>query len=131
SVSTRAAAWEIRQHVGMVFQNPDDQLVANSVIDDVAFGPENLGLPVPVIEQRVGDALAAVELTDLAGAAIHELSVGQKQRVAIAGVLAMRPRWLIFDEPTSMLGPEAARRIVGTVRELNRREGATVLYITH
>ena len=121
----------IRQRVAMVFQNPDDQLVANSVIDDIAFGPENLGLPRFEIEERIQEAMALLDLTAYADMAISELSVGQKQRVAIAGVLAMRPRYLLLDEPTTMISGHTARNLLQTVRRLASEQGLTVIHITH
>src|SRR5260221_3232360 len=125
------ALWTIRQRIGLVFQNPDDQLVANSVIDDIAFGPENLGLPRFEIEERVQEAMALLDLKPYAQMAISELSVGQKQRVAIAGVLAMRPRYLLLDEPTTMLSGQTARQLLETVQRLSRERGITVIHITH
>ncbi|HLI06477.1 MAG TPA: ATP-binding cassette domain-containing protein [Ktedonobacteraceae bacterium] len=124
-------SWTIRQRVGIVFQNPDDQLVANTVIDDIAFGPENLGLPRPEIEERVQEAMALLNLEAYAPIAINELSVGQKQRVAIAGVLAMRPRYLLLDEPTTMISGQTARNLLATVFRLSRERGITVIHITH
>lgn len=123
--------WMIRQRVGIVFQNPDDQLVANTVIDDIAFGPENLGLPRSEIEERVQEAMTLLDLEAYAPMAINELSVGQKQRVAIAGVLAMRPRYLLLDEPTTMISGQTARNLLDTVFRLSRERGITVIHITH
>lgn len=123
--------WTIRQRVGMVFQNPDDQLVANTVIDDIAFGPENIGLPRFEIEERVQEALAILGLEPYANMAISELSVGQKQRVAIAGVLAMRPRYLLLDEPTTMISGHTARVLLDTLHRLARERGIAVIHITH
>jgi len=123
--------WEIRERVAVVFQDPDDQLVMNRVADDVAFGPENLGLPREEIQKRVAFALGALGLDGIAGTLIEDLSPGQKQRVAIAGSLAMRPRFLILDEPTSLLPAPTANRLISTVKELNRREGMGVLHVTH
>lgn len=123
--------WEIRRRIGLVFQRPDDQLVANTVIDDVAFGPENLGLPRDEIEKRVRDILAALDLGSLTHAQISELSGGEKQRVAIAGVLAMQPDYLILDEPTTMIAPVLAHQLLSTVRQLRDRIGLSVLHITH
>jgi energy-coupling factor transporter ATPase len=123
--------WEIRERVAVVFQDPDDQLVMNRVADDVAFGPENLGLPREEIGERVEFALRALGLEDIGGRLIEDLSPGQKQRVAIAGALAMRPHFLILDEPTSLLPTPVARRLISTVKDLNRREGMGVLHITH
>src|SRR6266852_1909344 len=125
------ALWTIRQRVGLVFQNPDDQLVANSVIDDIAFGPENLGLPRFEIEERVQEAMALLELDAYAQMMVSELSVGQKQRVAIAGILAMRPRYLLLDEPTTMISGHTARQLLNTVRRLAHARGITVIHITH
>ncbi len=129
--ATPANVWEIRRRVGMVFQRPDDQLIANTVIDDVAFGPENLGLPREEIERRVRDALAGLGLAGLAHAQISELSGGEKQRVAIAGVLAMQPSYLILDEPTTMIAPALARQLIALAHDLRDRTGLAVLHITH
>lgn len=123
--------WEIRQQLGMVFQNPDNQLVANIVEEDVAFGPENLGLPSQKIKERVAEALQMVRMDDFARHAPHKLSGGQKQRVAIAGIIAMRPDCLVLDEPTAMLDPVGREEVIETVRYLNREEDLTVVYITH
>ncbi|HET8913902.1 MAG TPA: energy-coupling factor transporter ATPase [Ktedonobacteraceae bacterium] len=125
------ALWTIRQSVGIVFQNPDDQLVANTVIDDVSFGPENLGLPRFEIEERVQEALKVLELDSLAETAISELSVGQKQRVAIAGILAMRPRYLLLDEPTTMMPGKISRQLLQMVHQLARERGIAIIHITH
>lgn len=121
---------EIRRSAGMVFQNPDNQMVTSIVADDVAFGPENLGIPQPQIVERVNEALAAVAMTDFADADPTELSGGQKQRVSIAGVLAMRPDILIFDEPCAMLDPRGRRGIRRVMRDLNDG-GSTIVHITH
>ena len=123
--------WEIRSRVAVVFQDPDDQLIMNRVADDVAFGPENLGLPREEIGERVGFALGALGLEEMEERLIEDLSPGQKQRVAIAGALAMRPHFLILDEPTSLLPAALAARLISTVRELNLREGTGVLHVTH
>jgi energy-coupling factor transport system ATP-binding protein len=123
--------WEIRRRVSVVFQDPDDQLVMNRVADDVAFGPENLGLPREEIGRRVGFALGAMGLDNLADRLIEDLSLGQKQRVAVAGALAMRPRFLILDEPSSLLPVAAAVGLIEAARELNRREGMGVIHVTH
>ncbi len=123
--------WDIRQHIGMVFQNPDNQIVAAVVEEDVAFGPENLGVPSVEIRQRVDEALAAVNMTDYAEHAPHLLSGGQKQRIAIAGVLAMKPDCIVLDEPTAMLDPKGRQEVLETVHKLNREEGITIVYITH
>src|SRR5437764_9383763 len=123
--------WTIRQRVGIVFQNPDDQLVANTVIDDIAFGPENLSLPRVEIEERIQEAMALLELQQYAQMAISELSVGQKQRVAIAGVLAMHPRYLLLDEPTTMISGHTARHLLASVQRLASEQNIAVIHITH
>ena len=123
--------YQIRQRVGMVFQNPDNQIVATTVEEDVAFGPENLGIPPREIRERVDEALELVRMGDMRRHAPHLLSGGQKQRVAIAGVIAMRPRCLVLDEPTAMLDPRGREEVLQTVSRLNREEGITVIYITH
>ena len=122
---------EIRRRVGMVFQNPDNQIVANVVEEDVAFAPENLGVSSREIRQRVDDALAAVGMTEFARHAPHLLSGGQKQRVAIAGVIAMEPECIVLDEATAMLDPAGRREVLDTVHRLNRQRGITVVHITH
>ncbi|MBC8531579.1 energy-coupling factor transporter ATPase [Gehongia tenuis] len=122
---------QIRQMAGMVFQNPDNQLVAAVVEEDVAFGPENLGVEPGEIRRRVDEALTWVNMEDYAASAPHNLSGGQKQRIAIAGVIAMRPRILILDEPTAMLDPSGRQEVMDTVMRLNREEGITVILITH
>ena len=122
---------EIRRRVGMVFQNPDNQIVANMVEEDVAFAPENLGVPTAEIRRRVDDALAAVGMTEFARHAPHLLSGGQKQRVAIAGVIAMEPECIVLDEATAMLDPAGRREVLDTVHRLNRQRGITVVHITH
>jgi len=121
----------IRQRVGMVFQNPDNQIVANVVEEDVAFAPENLGVPTEEIRRRVDDALAAVGMSDFVRHAPHLLSGGQKQRVAIAGVIAMEPRCIVLDEATAMLDPVGREEVLSTVHRLNREKGITVVLITH
>lgn len=123
--------WRLRQQVGMVFQNPDNQLVATLVEEDVAFGPENLGVPSAEIARRVDQALAQVGMSEYRHHAPHLLSGGQKQRVAIAGVLAMQPVCLVLDEPTAMLDPQGRREVLQAVCELHRQQGITVVYITH
>ncbi|MDN5277669.1 MAG: energy-coupling factor transport system ATP-binding protein [Clostridiales bacterium] len=123
--------WEIRQTAGMVFQNPDNQLVATVVEEDVAFGPENLGLTPEEIQRRVAEALKVVGMQEYAQAAPHCLSGGQKQRVAIAGILAMKPEIIVLDEPTAMLDPVGRREVMETVKYLNKHEGITVVHITH
>jgi len=127
----REHQWEVRRKVSVVFQDPDDQLVMNRVEDDVAFGPENLGLPREEIESRVGSSLEALGLEEIKSRLVEDLSPGQKQRVAIAGALAMRPRFLILDEPTSLLPVPVALRLISTIRDLNRREDMGVLHVTH
>ena len=121
----------IRRKVGMVFQNPDNQIVATIVEEDVAFGPENLGLPREEIRRRVDEALETVGMTEYASHAPHKLSGGQKQRVAIAGIIAMKPEVIIFDESTAMLDPRGRREVVDVMEKLNREEKITVLNITH
>ncbi len=123
--------WKVRQQVGMVFQNPDNQLIATIVEDDVAFGPENLGVEPVKIRQLVDDALESVGMRDYLQKAPHLLSGGQKQRVAIAGIIAMRPKVLVLDEPTAMLDPAGRKEVMDTVIKLNREEGLTVVHITH
>lgn len=122
---------EIRRAVGMVFQNPDNQIVANVVEEDVAFAPENLGVPSAEIRQRVDEALRMVGMSDYVTHAPHLLSGGQKQRVAIAGVIAMRPKCIVMDEPTAMLDPVGRREVIETIRSLNRNHGITIVLITH
>ena len=121
----------IRRTVGMVFQNPDNQIVANVVEEDVAFGPENLGVSAPVIRQRVDAALKQVGMYAYRDHAPHLLSGGQKQRVAIAGVIAMEPKCIVLDEPTAMLDPKGRREVMDTVLRLNKEKGITVVLITH
>ena len=121
----------IRQRVGMVFQNPDNQIVANVVEEDVAFAPENLGVPSEEIQKRVDDALSAVGMSEFVRHAPHLLSGGQKQRIAIAGVLAMEPACIVLDEATAMLDPVGRREVLDTVHKLNRERGITVVLITH
>ena len=123
--------YDLRKKVGMVFQNPDNQLVATIVEEDVAFGPENLGLPREEIKKRVDDALATVGMTEYIHHEPHRLSGGQKQRIAIAGIIAMKPECMIFDESTAMLDPMGRRDVVETIEKLNREEGKTVISITH
>jgi energy-coupling factor transport system ATP-binding protein len=123
--------WEIRQTAGMVFQNPDNQLVATIVEEDVAFGPENLAIPPKEIRKRVDDALEKVGMIEYAKSAPHYLSGGQKQRVAIAGIIAMKPEIIVLDEPTAMLDPSGRREVMETIHYLNKQEGITVVHITH
>lgn len=123
--------YEVRKTVAMVFQNPDNQLVATVVEEDVAFALENMGVPPDEIRQRVDDALRAVDMYDYRKQAPHRLSGGQKQRIAIAGVIAMMPRCVVLDEPTAMLDPQGRREVMAVVRELNAKFGITVVLITH
>ena len=122
---------DIRRTIGMVFQNPDNQIVANVVEEDVAFAPENLGVPSEEIRRRVDDALKAVGMYEFREHAPHLLSGGQKQRIAIAGVIAMRPRCIVLDEPTAMLDPNGRADVLRTIKQLNRTSGVTVVLITH
>ena len=126
-----ANSLEVRKKCGMVFQNPDNQIVATVVEEDCAFGLENLGVPPEEIRRRVDEALRVVGMRDYAEAAPHMLSGGQKQRVAIAGVLAMRPKIIVFDESTAMLDPSGRREVFAVAEELNRRDGITIVWITH
>ena len=128
---TEEKVWNIRRHAGMVFQNPDNQIVANVVREDVAFGLENLGVPQDEMVRRVEAALSAVRMSEFAETAPHMLSGGQKQRVAIAGALAMEPELIIMDEATAMLDPSGRAEVLATVRKLNREKGMTVVWITH
>lgn len=123
--------WQIRQDTGMVFQNPDNQIVAAVVEEDVAFGPENIGVPTEELKQRVEDALRAVDMLDYREHAPHLLSGGQKQRVAIAGALALRSHCVVLDEPTAMLDPKGRKEILNTMLKLNKEQNITVVYITH
>ena len=129
--SSEEEIWNVRRHAGMVFQNPDNQIVANVVREDVAFGLENLGIPQEDMIPRIDAALAAVRMTERASSAPHMLSGGQKQRVAVAGVLAMQPEVMILDEATAMLDPAGRADVLKTVRKLNREQGMTVVWITH
>ena len=129
--SDAGRVWDIRQKVGMVFQNPDNQLVAAVVEEDVAFGPENLGVPPEEIRERVDLALENVGMTSYRKQAPSMLSGGQKQRVAIAGVLAMKPDCIVLDEPTAMLDPKGRKEVMDTIHELNKTEGITIVLITH
>lgn len=123
--------WQLRSACGLVFQNPENQMVSSFIEEDVAFGPENLGIPQPELRERVDWALKAVDMYDLRKREIHELSGGQKQRVAIAGILAMKPSCLVLDEPTAMLDPQGRQKILQTLLRLNREEGMTIVLITH
>ena len=129
--SDAGRVWDIRQKVGMVFQNPDNQLVAAVVEEDVAFGPENLGVPPEEIRESVDLALEKVGMTSYRKQAPSMLSGGQKQRVAIAGVLAMKPDCIVLDEPTAMLDPKGRKEVMDTIHELNKKEGITIVLITH
>lgn len=128
---TEDELFENRRRVGMVFQNPDNQLVATIVEEDVAFGPENLGVPSAEIRKRVDDALATVGMSEFRRHSPHQLSGGQKQRIAIAGIIAMMPECIIFDESTAMLDPRGRREVMETIKKLNREHGLTILHITH
>jgi energy-coupling factor transport system ATP-binding protein len=131
NTTEEALKYEIRRRVGLVLQNPDNQLVASIVEEDVAFGPENLGVPPKEIRQRVDDALKAVEMYDYRLAAPYKLSGGQKQRVAIAGIIAMQPECIVLDEPTAMLDPRGRTEVLDTIHKLNRELGITIVLITH
>lgn len=123
--------WDIRQFAGMVFQNPDNQIVATIVEEDVAFGPENLGLQPNEIRNRIESSLKVVDMEEFRHKAPHLLSGGQKQRIAIAGVIAMRPSCIIFDEPTAMLDPSGRKEVINTIKKLNKEEQITIIHITH
>ena len=123
--------WDIRQSAGMVFQNPDNQIIASVVEEDVAFGPENLGVPTEEIWKRVEESLRAVGMTEYRTHSPNKLSGGQKQRVAIAGIMAMKPRCILLDEPTAMLDPNGRKEVLRTLHELNEKEHVTILLITH
>jgi len=123
--------FDIRQRAGMAFQNPDNQIVATIVEEDVAFAPENLGVPQKEIVQRVEHALKAVDMWEYREHAAHQLSGGQKQRVAIAGIIAMRPLCIVLDEPTAMLDPQGRKEVLKTIQSLNKDEGITIILITH
>ena len=123
--------WDVRKAAGMVFQNPDNQIIGNIVEEDVGFGPENLGVPTEEIWERVDKSLKAVGMTLYRKKSPNRLSGGQKQRVAIAGVMAMKPQCIVLDEPTAMLDPNGRAEVIRTVRELNRKEGITAVLITH
>lgn len=130
-VSEEDKIWEIRQSAGMVFQNPDNQIIATVVEEDVGFGPENLGVPTEEIWKRVEESLKAVGMYEYRNHSPNKLSGGQKQRVAIAGIMAMKPECIVLDEPTAMLDPNGRKEVIRTVRELNQKEHVTVLLITH
>ena len=123
--------WDIRQNTGMVFQNPDNQIIGSIVEEDVGFGPENLGVPTDEIWQRVEDSLQAVGMLKYRAHSPNKLSGGQKQRVAIAGVVAMQPKCIVLDEPTAMLDPNGRKEVLRTVHELNKKKGVTIILITH
>ncbi len=123
--------WNIRQTAGMVFQNPDNQIVATIVEEDVAFGPENLGIEPSEIRKRVDTSIKAVDMTEYATHSPHLLSGGQKQRVAIAGIIAMKPECIILDEPTALLDPSGRKEVINTIMKLNKEEGITIILITH
>ncbi len=123
--------FEVRKKIGMVFQNPDNQIVATIVEEDVAFGPENLGLPPEEIRKRVDEALEMVGMQEYARHAPHKLSGGQKQRIAIAGTIAMKPECIVFDESTAMLDPQGRKEVMNTIKRLNREEGIAIVLITH
>lgn len=131
SIKDEEHLWDIRKTAGLVFQNPDNQLVATVVEEDVAFGPENLGLDPVEIRRRVDESLESVHMTKYAKKPPHLLSGGQKQRVAIAGILAMKPKCIILDEPTAMLDPIGRREVMETIHRLNQQEGITIVHITH
>lgn len=129
--SNVSEVWNIRNKAGMVFQNPDNQIVATIVEEDVAFGPENLGVEPKEIRKRVDDALKTVDMLEYSRHAPHLLSGGQKQRIAIAGILAMRPECIVFDEPTAMLDPIGRKEVIKTIKEINKEYGITIILITH
>lgn len=129
--SSEDNVFDIRKKVGLIFQNPDNQLVASIVEEDVAFGPENLGVAPDEIRKRVDDALKAVDMYDYRLHETHKLSGGQKQRIAIAGIIAMHPECIIFDEPTAMLDPKGRQDVMKTIEKLNRENGKTIVLITH
>lgn len=131
STSLENNLWNIRNVAGMVFQNPDNQIVATIVEEDVAFGPENLGIEPKEIRKRVDDALKNVQMYEYRKHAPHLLSGGQKQRVAIAGILAMMPKCIVFDEPTAMLDPFGRKEVIRTIKEINKKHGITIILITH
>lgn len=131
STADEDLVWDIRRRVGMVFQNPDNQIIGTSVEEDVAFGPENLGVPTPEIIERVHDALEVVGIADYAKHAPHLLSGGQKQKVAIAGILAMKPLCIVLDEATAMLDPISRKEVMKVLKSLNENEGITIIHITH
>lgn len=123
--------FSVRSSIGLVLQNPDNQIVASIVEEDIAFGPENLGIPTEEIKKRVDYALNAVEMTEYRNFAAHKLSGGQKQRIAIAGIIAMKPKCIVLDEPTAMLDPKGREEVMETIRKLNKENGITIILITH
>ncbi len=123
--------WEIRKKVGMVFQHPDDQIISDTVLDEIAFGPENLGLPRHEIEQRIEEVTKLLELQDIQHVAVHELSFGEKQRIAIAGILAMHPTYLLLDEPTTFLPPEVTKKLIANLQQLAKEKNLAVVMSTH
>lgn len=123
--------WDIRQTAGMVFQNPDNQIIANVVEEDVGFGPENIGVPTEEIWKRVEESLKAVDMYEYRAHSPNRLSGGQKQRVAIAGIMAMKPECIVLDEPTAMLDPNGRKEVIRTIRQLNKQEEVTIILITH
>lgn len=129
--SDENSIWEIRQTAGMVFQNPDNQIIATVVEEDVGFGPENLGIPTEEIWERVENSLKAVGMLEYRKSSPNKLSGGQKQRVAIAGIMAMKPQCIVLDEPTAMLDPNGRKEVIATIRELNKAENVTIILITH
>lgn len=131
NTSDEKKLWDIRQSAGMVFQNPDNQIIATVVEEDVGFGPENLGVPTEEIWQRVEESLKAVGMLEFRGMSPNKLSGGQKQRVAIAGIMAMKPECIVLDEPTAMLDPNGRKEVISTILELNKKENVTVILITH
>ncbi|MGL4363142.1 MAG: energy-coupling factor transporter ATPase [Cellulosilyticaceae bacterium] len=130
-LATDEHIWDVRKNVGMVFQNPDNQIVATIVEEDIAFGPENLGIESSEIRQRVDDALHTVEMDDYKRSSPNQLSGGQKQRIAIAGVIAMQPKCIIFDEATAMLDPIGRKQVMSTMKKLNEEHNITIVHITH
>jgi len=130
-ISTKKDSWEIRKKVGMVFQNPEDQLVSSIVEEDVAFGLENLGVPSNEIKARVKEALKRLDIEHLAKKNVNMLSMGQKQLVALAGVIVMKPKYIVFDEPTTMLDPHNKKNILSIINDLNKKEKITILLVTN
>ena len=130
-INTKKDSWEIRKKVGMVFQNPEDQLVSSIVEEDVAFGLENLGVPSNEIKTRVKEALKRLGIEHLAKKNVNMLSMGQKQLVALAGVIVMKPKYIVFDEPTTMLDPKNKKNILSIINDLNKKEGITIILVTN